>query len=145
MLVRDGDSSLELQITSYELPAGEGRPGSDDQNWLVLRCTWLDGEGNLRKDSNSCLLTYELQELTGGLKVLNAGIKDAYHSDFAEPWFTLDAQPEGEGFQVDVSFVLPNTMDGDDTAELSCLLSRDEMKDLIQELDRACAKFPERI
>ncbi len=134
MLFRDGDSSLELQITSYELPAGEGRPGSDDQNWLVLRCTWLDGEGNLRK----------LQELTGGLKVLNAGIKDAYHSDFAEPWFTLDAQPEGEGFQVDVSFVLPNTMDGDDTAELSCLLSRDEMKDLIQELDRACAKFPER-
>ena len=46
---------------------------------------------------------------------------------------------------MDVSFVLPNTMDGDDTAELSCLLSRDEMKDLIQELDRACAKFPERI
>ncbi len=123
----------------------QAKAGPEATNWLVLRCTWLDGEGNLRKDSNSCLLTYELQELTGGLKVLNAGIKDAYHSDFAEPWFTLDAQPEGEGFQVDVSFVLPNTMDGDDTAELSCLLSRDEMKDLIQELDRACAKFPERI
>ena len=144
MLFKNQDSSLKLDIAGYEFPQGGGDPASDDQNWLVLRCTWADGDGNLRKDSNSCLLTYELQELTGGLKVLNAGIKHVYHSNFVEPWFTLDAMPEGEGFRVDVSFVLPNTMDGDDTAELSCFLSRDEMKDLIHELDLACAKFPER-
>ena len=145
MLFCDGTARLELRVSSYELPAGEGRPGSDDRNWLVLRCTWTDEDGVIRKDSNSCLLTYELQELTGGLKVLNAGIKDAYHSDFAESWFTLDAAPEGEGFRVDVSFVLPNTMDGDDTAQVEAVMTKEEMKELIAELDGLCEKYPDRV
>ena len=73
MLFRNDAASLQLDVVNYELPAGEGDPTSDDRNWLVLRCTWIDEEGDITKDSNSCLLTYELQEMTAGLKVLNAG------------------------------------------------------------------------
>lgn len=43
-------------------------------NWLILRATYVDEDGDITKDSNSCLLTYELQEMTAGLKVLDAGI-----------------------------------------------------------------------
>ena len=95
-------------------------------------------------DSNSCLLTYELREMTAGLKVLNAGIKDYYVSTFVEPYFEVSAQAEEDGFLVDVSFYLPNTMDGDDTAELEARMTKAEMTALIDELDQLCAKYPDR-
>lgn len=144
MLFQSGEASLRLDVASYEFPAGAVPSGNDDQNWLVLRCTWRDEDGELRKDSNSCLMTYELREMTAGLKVVNAGIRDRYDSDFTEPWFSLSVQAREEGFQAEVSFFLPNTMDGNDTAELTCLMSREEMKALVDELDRLCEKFPDR-
>lgn len=47
-------------------------------------------------------------------------------------------------FEVVVSFYLPNTMDGDDTAEITCTMDQKEMEALIGELDRLCEKFPDR-
>ena len=146
MLFKNEDVSLELRVVNYEFPADGGSPDSDDRNWLVLRCTWINEEGTIVKDSNSCLLTYELRELAAGLKVLNAGIKDSYASDFVDPYFEVAAQAEeeGEDFRVDVSFYLPNTMDGDDTAEVETVMTRGEMKALIDELDGLCEKYPDR-
>ena len=98
------------------------------------------------KDSNSCLQTFELQSLTAGLKVLKAGIRDHYVSDFQEDsYFSLSARAEGDrcGSHA-VSFYLPNTMDGDDTAELTCSMTSEELGALIDELDRLCEKFPDR-
>ena len=122
MLFKNEEASLKLDIVNYEFPADGGDPDSDDRNWLVLRATWTQEDGNVLKDSNSCLLTYELREMTAGLKVLNAGIKSEYASAFVEPYFELAAQADGDDFQVDVSFFLPNTMDGDDTAEVTCAM-----------------------
>ena len=144
MLFKNEEASLKLDIVNYEFPADGGDPDSDDRNWLVLRATWTQEDGNVLKDSNSCLLTYELREMTAGLKVLNAGIKSEYASAFVEPYFELAAQADGEEFQVDVSFFLPNTMDGDDTAELTCAMTKADMTALIDELDKLCAKYPDR-
>ncbi len=63
VLFKTEGASLELKIVNYEFPADGGDPSSDDRNWLVLRCTWVKGDGAVVKDSNSCLLTYELREL----------------------------------------------------------------------------------
>ena len=144
MLFKNEEASLKLDIVNYEFPADGGDPDSDDRNWLVLRATWTQEDGNVLKDSNSCLLTYELREMTAGLKVLNAGIKSEYASAFVEPYFELAAQADGEEFQVDVSFFLPNTMDGDDTAALTCTMTKADMTALIDELDKLCAKYPDR-
>lgn len=144
MLFKNEDVSLELRVVNYEFPADGGDPDSDDRNWLVLRCTWVDEEGNITKDSNSCLLTYELRELTAGLKVLNAGVRDSYASDFVDPYFEVAAQSEGDGFLVDVSFYLPNTMDGNDMAEVEATMTKDELRALIDELDSLCEKYPDR-
>ena len=144
MLFKNEEASLKLDIVNYEFPPDGGDPTSDDRNWLVLRAPWIQEDGNVVKDSNSCLLTYELREMTAGLKVLNAGIKDYYVSTLVEPYFELSAQAADEGFQVAVSFFLPNTMDGDDTAELTCAMTKADMTALIDELDKLCAKFPDR-
>ena len=145
MLFKNEEASLKLDIVNYEFPPDGGDPTSDDRNWLVLRATWTQEDGHVVKDSNSCLLTYELREMTAGLKVLNAGIKSEYASAFVEPYFELAAQADGDGFQLEVSFFLPNTMDGDDTAELTCTMTKADMADLIGELDKLCAKFPDRV
>lgn len=145
MLFKSDDASLKLEITQYELPAGTAGEDSDAPNWLVLRCTWIDEEGEIRKDSNSCLLTYELREMTAGLKVVCAGIRERYDSEFALPYFALSAWEAGEDtFRAAVRFILPNTMDGDDTAEVEAAFSREELRALIDELDRLCKKFPDR-
>lgn len=144
MLFQGENNSLKLDIFNYELPADGGDPTSDDRNWLILRATYVDEDGDITKDSNSCLLTYELQEMTAGLKVLDAGIRDRYESSFTEPYFTLIAQAEGEGFLVEVSFFLPNTMDGDDTAEVTAHFSKADMRALLDELDKLCKKFADR-
>ena len=144
MLFQGENNSLKLDVFNYELPADGGDPTSDDRNWLILRATYVDEDGDITKDSNSCLLTYELQEMTAGLKVLDAGIRDRYESSFTEPYFTLTAQAEGEGFLVEVSFYLPNTMDGDDTAEVTAYFSKADMRALLDELDKLCKKFPDR-
>ena len=145
MLFKNEETSLQLEIMNYEFPADGGDPSSDDRNWLVLRATWINEDGLIIKDSNSCLLTYELREMTAGLKVLCAGIKDTYASDFVEPYFEVAAQAEGEdAVRVAASFFLPNTMDGEDTAEVECVMTRGELKALVEEMDRLCEKFPDR-
>lgn len=144
MLLKNEDTSLKLEFVNYEFP--EAGAGSDqfDRNWLLLRCTWVDEEGYTHKDSNACLLAQELEGMNAGLKVLLAGIKDRYDSDFIEPDFTLSAWAEGENFRVSATFYLPSTMDGDDTAEVDCTLTGPELKAVIEDLDKACARFPER-
>ena len=145
MLFKNEDVSLKLDVVSYEFPADGGDPTSDDRNWLVLRATWTNEDGEIVKDSNSCLLTYELREMTAGLKVLNAGIKDHYESSFVEPYFEAAAQAEGDdAIRVAVSFFLPNTMDGEDTAEVECVMTHTEMKTLLDELDKLGEKGPDR-
>ena len=145
MLFRSEEASLRLEVTAYEFPPDGGAPDSDDRNWLVLRGTYIDEDGLLIKDSNSCLLTYELREMTAGLKVLNAGIREYYESLFAEPYFSVVGQlTEKDTVALEVTFYLPNTMDGEETAEIVCEMTHEEMKELIRELDRYCAKFPDR-
>ncbi len=143
MFFQNEASSLKLDVVSYELPEGVGAPESDDRNWLTLRATWND-DGEIVKDSNACLLTYELQELTAGLKVLSAGIRDAYESEFTEPYFSLSARADGDGFAVSVAFYLPNIMSGEDTAELTCFMDKAQMRTLLDELTALCEKFPDR-
>ena len=145
MLFKNENESLKLEIVNYEFSSYGGAPDSDDRNWLVMRATWVNEDGEIVKDSNSCLLTYELGEMAAGLKVMHAGIKDFYESMFSEPYFYLAAvHTEQDTFRVQVSFFLPNTMEDEETAEIICEMTHEEMKALIDELDRYRTKFPER-
>ena len=144
MLFKNEEASLKLDVINYELPADGGDPSSDDRNWLVLRATWCNEERQIIKDTNSCLLTYELQEMTAGLKVVKAGIRQRYESEFAEPYFMLSADAVEGGFRFFVSFTLPNTMEDEDVAELYADMTIEEMSALIEELDRLVKKFPDR-
>ena len=51
MLFRNDAASLQLDVVNYELPAGEGDPTSDDRNWLILRATYVDEDGEVKVPS----------------------------------------------------------------------------------------------
>lgn len=87
MLLKNENASLKLEFVNYEFPEAGRGTDAYDQNWLLLRCTWVDEEGYTHKDSNACLLAQELAGMNAGLKVLLAGIRDRYDSDFIEPDF----------------------------------------------------------
>ncbi len=123
MLLKNENASIRLDFVSYEFPETEYGMDEYDKNWLQLRCTWVDEDGYTHKDSNACLLAQELAGMNAALTVLAAGIKDRYESDFISSDLSLFAWAEGELFRVYISFYLPNTMDGDDTAELNCTLT----------------------
>lgn len=142
MLFQSDDGSLRLEITGYELPEDAGGD-EEDRNWLLVRATWTGEGGLVVKDTNGCLLAGELEAMTAGLKVLRAGIRDRYDSDFTLPYFALTVTAEGKGYPFYVSFALPNSMDADE-AEVRGVLSGGELKALIDELDRLCARYPER-
>ena len=144
MLLKNESASLKLEFVNYEFPEAGAGADEYDRNWLLVRCTWVDEDGYTRKDSNACLLAQELAGMTAGLKVLLAGIRDGYESDFIEPDCFLSARAEGAGFRLSASFYLPNTMDGDDTAEVDCTLTGAELKAVIADLDSACTRLPER-
>lgn len=88
-------------------------PVTTGTGW-VLRATWNKEDGDVVKDSNSCLLTHELQSMSAGLKVLKAGIRDVYVSDFQENfYFSVGARALGDGtFEVVVSFYCPTPWTG---------------------------------
>jgi len=144
MLFKNDEVSLKLEILRYEFPADGGQYDTDDRNWLVMRGTYTE-DGLIIKDTNSCLLTYELREMAASLKVVRAGIKESYQSEFAEPYFMLSAAPAGAGkYAVWVSFALPNTMEDVDVAEVDCVMQDTELAALIEELDALCERFPDR-
>ena len=58
----------------------------------------------------------------------------------------MDAWAEGEdAFRLEAAFVLPNTMDGEDTAEVRCRMTEAQLRDLTDELDRLGERFPDRL
>lgn len=95
MLLKNENASLKLEFVNYEFPEAGRGTDAYDQNWLLLRCTWVDEEGYTHKDSNACLLAQELAGMNAGLKVLLAGIRDRYDSDFIEPDFSLVCRKSG--------------------------------------------------
>ena len=106
MLLKNENASIRLDFVSYEFPETEYGMDEYDKNWLQLRCTWVDEDGYTHKDSNACLLAQELAGMNAGLKVLAAGIKDRYDSDFISSDLSLFAWAEGELFRVSEPQVL---------------------------------------
>ena len=146
MLFQNKEKSLELTVVSYEFPErkGSAEEYDFDANWLVLRGVCREGRV-ARSFENSCLLTYELQALSAGLKLLLSGVRDVYESDFIEPYLEIAAEaPDLSRYLVAASFSILAAEDRWETFSVESFLDEAGLRVLIADIDRACAAFPER-
>ena len=140
MLFETEEESLRIEVASYEAPHGR----EADADWLVLKGTYT-ADGETAVDRNACLTTSELRALCAGLKVVAAGIRDSYESDFLAQDFTLSVVRTGEdGFRAYVTFAMLGADVDFDTAELDVRCDTATLKGWIGALEAAEMRFPER-
>ncbi len=147
MIFSGGEKTLKLQVLGYEFPelSGKGPEYDFDANWLVLRGTYTNEEGETAIFTRGCVLTYELTALAAELKVVAAGLKSGFRSDFEEPVLFMEVDAAAEGnFLMKVSFVM-DLDDADlDAESVEMTVSADELKALAEEVQEFARRFPEK-
>lgn len=143
----NGERSLTLRVVGYEFPerTGAGEEYDYDANWLVLEGIYRDSKGE-RSFRNSCLLTTELQQLAAGLKLLHSGVQDVYESEFNDPYFEVTGELMGPGrYLLYASFSMLVSEDRWQNFGTECILTMDELKALIEEIESECRAWPEKV
>ncbi|MBR4692867.1 MAG: hypothetical protein IKP17_08920 [Oscillospiraceae bacterium] len=136
----ENDKRLELDILGYEFPEG----GSDlyDVNWLVVGVAYDDGSLSFRQE-DSCLLAYELRELTEALDGIVEGRETGLIRTFMEPYLSIAVTRVGEVYALQVRFVYDTA--GPWKAVGVCRgLDRRELAELNERLKAMYARFPRR-
>ena len=136
----ENDKRLELDILGYEFPEG----GSDlyDVNWLVVGVAYDDGSLSFR-EADSCLLAYELRELTEALDGIVEGRETGLIRTFTEPYLSFAVTRVGEVYALQVRFVY-DTSEGWKAVGVCQGMDRRALAELNAELKSMYARFPRR-
>ncbi|MGM9618549.1 MAG: hypothetical protein ACI3W8_01745 [Oscillospiraceae bacterium] len=140
------EKSLTITVKDYEFPerTGNAEEYDYDANWLVLRGVYREGRSE-RSFENSCLLTGELLALSAGLKLLAAGVRDSYESEFNDPYFEVTAEVIGLGrYLIYAAFSMLVEEDRWESFGVESFLDDAGLKALIAEVDEAARAFPEK-
>ena len=136
----ENNKRLELEVLGYEFPDAEG--DYYDANWLNVGIRYDDGSLSFRQ-VDSCLLAFELEELTETLDAILEGREAGTITDFTEPYLTLAVTRVGETCALQVRFVYDT--DGPWKAVGVCRgLDRRELAELNAGLKNMYARFPRR-
>ena len=139
MIFTDGEKTLKLQILGYEFPelSGKGSEYSFEANWLVLRGTYTNEDGETAIFTKGCVLTYELTAL--------AGLKNGFVSDFEEPvlFMQVDAAEECN-FRMKVSFVMDMDEADIEPDSIEMMMTAEEVKTLAGEVQELADRYPEK-
>ena len=98
----ENNKRLKLSILGYEFPGGKG--DMYDVNWLVVGVAYDDGSLSFRQ-KDSCLLSYELEELTEALDGIVEGRETGTIQTFMEPYLSFAVTGVGELYAVQIRFV----------------------------------------
>ncbi len=136
----ENNKRLELDVLGYEFPDAEG--DYFDANWLNVGIRYDDGSLSFRQ-VDSCLLAFELEELTGTLDAILEGRESGTITDFTEPYLALAVTRTAETYAVQLRFVYDT---GSPWKEVSVCqaMDRRELADLNTELKKMYARFPRR-
>ena len=136
----ENDKRLELDVLGYEFPDAEG--DYFDANWLNVGIAYDDGNLSFHQ-IDSCLLAFELEELTETLDAILEGRETGTATDFMEPYLTLSVTRKGEGFDVQIRFVYDT---GSPWKEVCVCLEMDsrELRKMNDSLKEMYARFPRR-
>ena len=136
----ENNKCLELDVLGYEFPDAEG--DYFDANWLNVGVHYDDGSLSFRQ-VDSCLLAFELEELTETLDAILEGRETGTMTDFTEPYLTLSVTRTGDTYAVQLRFVYDT---GSPWKEVSVRQAMDprELVEMNAGLKAMYARFPRR-
>ena len=140
IILIENNKRLELDILGYEFPDAEG--DWFDANWLNVGIRYEDGSLSFRQ-IDSCLLAFELEELTETLDAILEGRETGTATDFTEPYLALSVTRMGEGYDVQARFVYDT---GSPWKEVSVCqgMDRRALEQMNDGLKEMYARFPRR-
>ena len=136
----ENNKRLELDVLGYEFPDAED--DYFDANWLNVGIAYDDGNLSIRQ-IDSCLLAFELAELTETLDAILEGRETGTTTDFMEPYLTFAVTVVGGRCAVQLRFVYDT---GSPWKEVCVCqeMDRRELREMNDGLKEMYARFPRR-
>ncbi len=136
----ENNKRLELDVLGYEFPDAKG--DYFDANWLNVGIRYDDGSLSFRQ-VDSCLLAFELEELTEAVDAILEGRESGTITDFTEPYLAFAVTRVGETYAVQLRFVY----DTEGSWKEVCVcqgMNRRALKEMNDALKEMVARFPRR-
>ena len=110
MRVTSKNKIMDFSIIGYQFPDYiASSDGYDyDANWLLCEIKYTEGNYS-QAYRESCILTYELQELTKAMENILNKKDDAYISDFLEPYLKIAITRAEEKVVFTIQYVYDTT------------------------------------
>ena len=108
--VTEENKHLEFHVLGYEFPEKGKKGDTYDANWLVVQIDYSDDQLTF-SEKDTCLLSFELQDLTESIDDVLVGKETGLLMTFMEPNLTFAITQVGEVYAVQIRFVY-DTSDG---------------------------------
>lgn len=146
MLLKNGDSYFSFVILDYQFPQITKSINNDpfDANWLIVQIKYSDDGIHEENYTDSCILTFEWNEIISQIKKIYNGKSVCYSSEFIESYFNIEVEYQKIGYHLTCSFVTNTTREKWETISLSAMLSRKQLLNCIIDLEKEIYNYSER-
>lgn len=146
MKIVDGITSIQFDVLGYQFPQSKKSKPNDynyDANWLTIKVTQVTPEST-NEYTDSCLLTYELNEVVSGIDNLIQSKQSGYISDFMEPYLKIAIAKSNNDFVFQLHFVCDTTGGEWKTVSAVETLSTQQLIDIKNEFINISVAYPDR-
>lgn len=145
MIIKDKDKSIEFSITGYQFPDEKSTADeyNYDANWLT--CNFYYKHGLFSEEyQNSCLLTYELEDLCDAIECILQGEYKEYISNFTENYLNISIKRIGNRF--DFSFEYGDWIKSKEWKSIMIytVINENELASYLEEFKQMKNKYPAR-
>ena len=148
MYLSDGNGFIEFKPVAYEFPElSKTHKHYDhfDSNWLKIEFTYSDHNSIKRKETDACVLTFEMAAFIRDMKLLDRGELNVAELDTMEPYLKIKVERISDEYTVTVDF--QGFIEESDDFERICVnktFTTIEIKEFIYQLETEYTPFPQR-
>lgn len=146
MRIQDKNKTVEFGIIGYQFPnAGCSKPNDPDYDasWLTVQVSYTEDE-TTAVFQDSCVLAWELKEMTDALSEILDDRETAYISDFMEPYLKFAVAKAEDNFTFTIDFVC-DVSDGEWKKICATqLLDRERLSTIRDEVKKYLTTYPAR-
>ena len=148
MYLSDGNGFIEFKPVAYEFPElSKTHKHYDyfDSNWLKIEFTYSDHNSIKRKETDACVLTFEMAAFIRDMKLLDRGELNVAELDTMEPYLKIRVERISDEYTVTVDF--QGFIEESNVFEyirVRKMLNSDGIKEFIRQLETEYKPFPKR-